>query len=317
MPKRIFATAWCMLIAAFLSLPTVNAQTLAPNAVSDAEPVRIVPGQVAVLDPTDGFLATPGTPLRVVWTWVSRPPVSVAALASTTSLRPSFTPEVAGRYVARATFFAKTDTAGTSPLHVVDVVADTGNLPPVATIRARTMPGGAVPLRLDGTGSTDADRLTYQWSVVTAPPGGNATFSNAAVPMPTLSLTGDGVFTVGLRVQDTQGQLSGSARFIVKFFGGTQSLAPVASLRFDALAATAAQAVRVEPWASTGTDTFALVPVTGLAFVPSGGSTTMSSPGANTRGFTPVAGDYLVALAVQDNLFDARTQMLVAANGTL
>ena len=144
----------------FLSLSTNPA--LSQTSQLAIPPVQVTVGNAAVLDPTDGFKSTAYVALRVEWSWEQRPPLSVADFVDATALRASFTPDIDGTYVALARFYNVADSAGATVLHEVRVVAGTANLPPVARIRGRSIPGSTGPFGLDATGSLDVngDALT-------------------------------------------------------------------------------------------------------------------------------------------------------------
>ncbi|MEO8531931.1 MAG: hypothetical protein ABI459_11940, partial [Deltaproteobacteria bacterium] len=89
-------------------------------------------GSPVTLDTTTRLDIDPATPLRLEWTWFTRPATSVATFSTTTALRPIVTPDVAGRYVAKLSLFAASSPAGAAALHSVTVEFGTVNLKPVA-----------------------------------------------------------------------------------------------------------------------------------------------------------------------------------------
>jgi RHS repeat-associated protein len=201
----------------------------------------------------------------------------------------------------------------------VRVVAGTDNLPPVAGIRTRAVPGGALPLRMDATASydVDGDRLSYLWTVESVPAGGSASFSDASAPMPDLSLTGSGQFTIGLRVQDAEGLSSETALYQV-LMTPAREVAPVASFRFDQLSGAVGETLAFEPFGSTDQDGSALTAEAGIVFAPAGQPLGLQQGEAGSYRFTPgAAGDYLASVAVGDGSFVAYDQLLLAADGNV
>lgn len=184
------------LISTFLFLFMLSSTSAlrAQGVEGYATPKSVVVGDSALLDPTDGLSNWVSDSLRVEWDWVSRPDLSVADLHDATRLRASFTPDVAGRYVARAQFFDANAALSTDPLHVVLVEASTGNSRPMARITSRATPQQTYPLQLDGTRSfdIDGDVLSYGWSVSGQESGLTGSFSDATDPMPVLSVRGCG-----------------------------------------------------------------------------------------------------------------------------
>ena len=203
--------------ASFLTIST----PLQAHADGQALPVAASLGEAVVLDPTDGIDWSTGQALIPSWSWETRPGTSVADFSDTSALRPSFTPDVSGSWVARLDLF---DAADPSVL-VTSVLLDisTENTAPVAQITARGVSGGASPLTLDGTASYDieGDPLSYAWTLVSAPSGHAATFSAADAPLTEFDYDVAGSYVVGLTVQDAAGLSSDVATFQIDVAGAS------------------------------------------------------------------------------------------------
>ncbi|MGB3316829.1 MAG: FG-GAP-like repeat-containing protein, partial [Albidovulum sp.] len=200
-----------------------------PSLANDtATPVAASVGTAVRLDPTDGLKAVAGEHLQPQWSWTQRPGLSVADFSAADVLRPTFTPDIAGTYVATVSFFDADNPANTAPLHVVDIEVGTGNLTPVARIGGRGAPGGSSPILLDGAGSfdVDGDGLTYHWSVIDMPSGSDAGFADATAPMTGFMMDAEGLYRVGLSVQDDSGAVSSVVTYEISYLpdsGSTDS----------------------------------------------------------------------------------------------
>ena len=288
-----------------------------------ATPVVAQVGDVVRLDPSDGFIDWVSQEVRVEWDWVSRPDLSVADLQDVTQLRAGFTPDVPGRYVARAQFFDVSDTSSIAPLHVVLVEASTGNSRPVARITARATPQDTYPLQLDGTRSfdIDGDALSYSWSVSGQGAGQSGSFSDATSPMPVLTVSAAGFYTVSLSVTDAQGETSPVAEMVVEAIAGwggavdKMHLASEASLRFEQLRAPElGEDIALDPYATTHVNgTYQSVQMV-LATRPQGSVAKLEHIGDAAFSVAPdLDGDYLVSLRTADWKVGSATQLLISA----
>lgn len=169
---------------------TINAsaQNLAPVANAGADQsVSLKSGTTltVTLDGTSSFDPNPGDRITFQWALVSQPPGSSLSLSNPTTSKPTFSPTVAGSYVAS---LVVTDDKQLSSAHdtvTVDVSAD--NAAPVANAGPNQTVVVNKTAQLDGRGSSDSDRdlLSYQWTLVSSPPGSALT----AIPGSTLERT--------------------------------------------------------------------------------------------------------------------------------
>jgi RHS repeat-associated protein len=143
-----------------------------------------------------------GDPLSFSWSLVTTPSGSAAMLSDLTALSPKFVADLEGVYTASLTV---SDGIATSVADTVDVTVLT-NLPPVADAG---LDQGAVvgdTILLDGSGSSDpdGDPLSYVWSLIQQPIGGNAAIVNPTDPIATFDLDVAGTYVAQLTVSDGQ-----------------------------------------------------------------------------------------------------------------
>jgi hypothetical protein len=317
-----------------LTDPTVTATATAnicqncPQApIADAgAPQSVAPGQNATLDGSASY--DPNTPplaLTYSWTLVSAPSgsaVTSASIAGANSAKASFTPDVTGAYlfqltVSNGTFSASanvtiTATGGTGP------PTGGGSLPPVAVAgKNRNVANGKYFL-LDGSASYDpgANRLTYQWSVQSAPGGSIAALSSSDVPAPAFRPDVAGAYMLQLIVNN--GGLSSAPSTVTITSVAAGNIAPNANAG-NSLNALVGTAVTLDGSASYDPDN-GPKPVTyswRFTQVPAGSAVAgaLTASGA-TATFTPdVAGAYTVTLTVSDGAATGTDTIVVTAAG--
>jgi hypothetical protein len=90
----------------------------------------------------------------------------------------------------------------------VNITVATYNSAPVANAGTNQfiVAGPSAVVTLDGSGSSDADGdpLTYAWSFTAKPAGSTATFSSVTATAPAFTADKEGVYTIGLVVNDGQ-----------------------------------------------------------------------------------------------------------------
>jgi hypothetical protein len=159
----------------------------------------------ATLTTLDGTASTDADldGLSYTWSLISKPSSSNAALSSTTSPKPTFTPDVAGTYVAS---LVVSDGKDRSPTAVVTVIASASNSAPVANAGSAQSVSTAAVVTLNGTGSTDAngDTLTYRWTLTSKPTSSTAALSSATVASPTFTADLAGSYVASLVVNDSK-----------------------------------------------------------------------------------------------------------------
>ena len=118
------------------------------NAGSDR---AVLVGSLVTLDGSASVSGTTGL-ITYQWTLTSKPAGSTASLEKATTVRPTFTPDVSGDYIAQ---LVVDDNGFLSKADRVTLSADTGNLPPLADAGPdrSVLPGTVVTM--DGGGSRD------------------------------------------------------------------------------------------------------------------------------------------------------------------
>ncbi|MCX7293633.1 PKD domain-containing protein [Janthinobacterium sp.] len=169
--------------------------------VAQAGPAQsVVVGSVVTLDASTSSDAN-GDALTYKWVMSSKPVTSAAALDSLFAVKPTFTADVVGTYVAT---LLVSDGKISSELSSVTVTVSVANAPPVAHAgRAMTVVTG-MGIMLDGSASSDAngDSLTYQWSLVSKPAGSTAQLLDANSARPYLIADVPGAYEASLVVND-------------------------------------------------------------------------------------------------------------------
>lgn len=140
-----------------------------------------------------------GDPLTYTWSLISRPPGSAVVLTRAVAVNPTFTPDVAGTYVAS---LVVNDGKASSSASTVMVTAMVGNATPIANAGVeQTVIIGTV-VTLDGSASYDVnlDRLTFAWTLTSKPVGSASvlTADNAVNPSVTVDIAGTYVATLAV-----------------------------------------------------------------------------------------------------------------------
>jgi hypothetical protein len=164
------------------------------------------PGRAITLDGTASRDPN-NTAVTYSWRIVEQPPGSRPTLTNATSARPTFTADLAGRYVIA---LVCSDGSLTSTVDQVVIIVAAGNLPPVANAGPdQTVTAGQL-VTLDGRDSSDpnGDPLMYSWCVRGRPQGSTATLNGANTARPTFTPDVAGSYVFCLTVNDGQ---SGSA----------------------------------------------------------------------------------------------------------
>jgi hypothetical protein len=146
-----------------------------------------------------------GDSLTYLWSFTSKPVGSTSILSNTSSVNPSFVPNIAGSYVLN---LIVNDGRVSSAASTVTIAAAAANVAPVSN--AGTAQNAVVDstVALSGGASSDAngDTLAYTWGFTSKPSGSTATLSNVAIVSPTFVPDLAGSYVLNLVVSD--GQLS-------------------------------------------------------------------------------------------------------------
>jgi hypothetical protein len=206
-----------------------TASNLPPEA-NAAENLSVVTGSRIILDGSSSY--DPDSDLITYhWTKLSAPTGSLEiSTFDETAIKPSFTPEIAGRYQ----FALKVnDGELESASDIVEITVSTGNAPPIANSGRDTHVDIGELTTLDGTDSSDAnnDSLSYNWSITSTPTSSSvSSLSGATTANPTFTPDVSGSYTFSLQVND--GEFS-SAADAVTITATSTNLPPIANAGID------------------------------------------------------------------------------------
>ncbi len=275
----------------------------APPVANAGPDQKVIPGTLVKVD---GIASSDvdGDPLTYKWT-LAKPPGSTAALSSTTVRAPTFTADLAGKYVAK---LVVNDGQVNS---VVDAMAVFANTPPVANAGPdqKVLPGALVAL--NGSASSDAEGspLTYKWTLTVVPPGSTAVLSNPASATPTFTADLAGKYVAKLVVKD------GNLNSVVDAMAVTANTKPLANAGPDQ-SVTPGALVALSGSASSDADGNPLTYKWSFTSVPAGSTAVLANPTSSAPSFTAdLTGSYLVKLIVNDGKVNsAPDTVTVSAN---
>ena len=191
---------------------TITAVTGNVAPVANAGPDRnAAPNGTITLDGTASRDPN-NTTITYSWRIVEQPPGSHPTLTNATSATPTFTADVAGRYVLA---LICSDGSLTSVVDQVVIIVATGNLPPVANAGPDQTVTAGQQVTLNGSGSSDpnGDPLTLSWCLKGRPEGSTATLSGANTARPTFTPDIGGSYVFCLTVND--GKLGSASDSVV------------------------------------------------------------------------------------------------------
>jgi hypothetical protein len=193
-----------------------------------------------------------------------------------------------------------------TPDAITITVSDANNAPVAAAGADQYVLVSAV-VTLDGTGSTDSDKLdtvTYKWTL-NKPSGSSATLSSETASKPTFTADVAGVFVASLVVND--GKASSANQSLTRVTASTTANSPpVANAGSDASVTTATSVSLTGTGTDANSDTlyyrWYLVskPTSSIATV-----TTVSSTTATISVTPDVVGVYVVVLIINDGKVDS------------
>ncbi|MCB1967469.1 MAG: hypothetical protein KDI64_15935, partial [Candidatus Accumulibacter sp.] len=181
---------------------TVTISTANSRPVADAGPPQnVAAGTRVQLDGSASHDAD-GDALVFAWSLTTVPLGSNAVLSAASAVKPSFTPDIAGTYVAQ--LIVNDGQLDSLPVTVV-ITVSAANRKPLAVAEAipGTAPVGSTVL-LKGTGSSDpdSDPLTWAWSIVQRPGGSVAGIVSPSVAQTSFVPDVAGSYTIQLVVND-------------------------------------------------------------------------------------------------------------------
>jgi len=138
-------------------------------------------------------------PLTFDWSILSAPTGSTASLTGADTVSPTLTPDAKGVYEIE--LVVNDGEVDSAPDTMVVTVL---NRPPVADAGDNQETVLDTPVTLDGSGSSDpdSDPLTFDWSILSSPPGSTASLAGADTVSPTLTPDARGDYVIELVVND-------------------------------------------------------------------------------------------------------------------
>jgi hypothetical protein len=200
---------------------TVALDTSSAPPVANAGPNQKVAASSIVQLDGSASTDTSGTLLTYQWKIAAMPTGSQAVLSNPASVRPIFTADLPGTYVAQLTVFD-----GTNSSSPAQVTISTGKIPPTAQAGPDQHVSVGASVTLSGSSSTDPNGLTlsYAWSLLTVPTGSKAALTGAGTAAPSFTADVAGDYVAQLIVSDSAYK-SGPATVLIS----TGDLPPVAN----------------------------------------------------------------------------------------
>jgi YVTN family beta-propeller protein len=194
------------------------------SPIADAGPDQTIHvGTLATLDGSGSSDHDGHNPLSFLWTLVSPPVGSTAALDDPTTVMPAFTPDVLGNYKIE---LVVTDSLGATS-EPDQVLISTYNTAPVADagLDQAIIELGSV-IQLDGTQSfdEDGDTISYTWAITSKPMASTASLDDITSFYPTFVADVHGDYVITLVVTDEFGAVSDVDTVTISF----ENVRPVA-----------------------------------------------------------------------------------------
>ena len=273
---------------------TASAANVAPVANTGA--FQSVSTGLVTLDGSGSTDANNDT-LTYKWVLVGRPIGSAAVLSSTTSVKPTFTADSVGVYVAS---LMVSDGKLSSDTAITTVTVSAANVVPMANAGAYQNAVAGNTVTLDGSASSDAngDTLTYKWVMISRPLTSAAALSSDTAMRPTFLADRAGTYVFSLQVSDSK--LSSPLSYVT-ISAGAANVAPVANAGVAQTVARGAT-VTLDGSASSDANGDTLIYTWTMTFRPTNSAANL---GTGTNLVRPtftadVAGVYVLTLMVND-----------------
>ena len=290
---------------------TVTAATANVAPVANAGTVQSVSLGTVTLDGS-GSTDANGDTLTYSWTLLAKPIGSAAALADSTSAKPTFTADLVGVYVASLVVF---DGKLYSEIKTVPVTVSVANSAPVANAGSFQNVVTGLPVSVSGAGSTDVngDVLTYKWVMVSKPVDSTAVLANATTIAPSFTADKNGTYVLSLQVND--GKVDSSNISYITVTAGAANVAPVANAGVAQTVARNAT-VTLDGSGSTDANKDTLIYRWVLTYRPTNSTAVLTNANAEKPTFVAdQAGVYVATLVVSDGRLDS-TQVTIAVTAT-
>jgi len=140
-------------------------------------------------------------PLSFQWMLVSKPTASNVVILNSTSVNPTFTPDVDGTYVLS---LIVSDDTFSSAQSTITLIAQSPNEPPIAVAGTNQEVDTLTLVTLDGGASSDLEGadLSFTWVLSSKPTGSNVSLNNAMSVNPSFTPDLIGTYKIELTVND-------------------------------------------------------------------------------------------------------------------
>ena len=245
-----------------------------------------------------------GNPLTFSWTILSKPAGSAAILVNPTSVTPTFTVDRVGDYIVQ--LIVNDGAVNSAP---DTVLITTNNVAPVANAGPDlgNISFGTI-VTLSGSASTDADRdpLTYNWTLLSKPPGSGAVLTGANTVSPSFTVDRAGDYVVRLTVND--GTVSSASDSVIVSSG---NVAPVADAGPDQGGKAPGALITLNGSASSDANGDPLTYSWSLS-KPAGSAAVLLNPTSVSPTFIlDLPGDYVVELIVNDGTVNSTPDSVI------
>ena len=274
-----------------ITAATANAAPVANAGVAQS----LVSGSLVTLDGSASSDAN-GDALTYAWNLTAKPAGSAAILASASSVKPTFTADMAGTYAAT---LIVNDGKANSASSTVTITVSLANAAPVANAGPNQNIVAGSMATLDGSASSDAngDTLTYAWALTSKPAGSSATLASPNSANPSFMADIAGTYVTTLVVND--GKINSSSS-TVTITASVANAAPVANAGV-AQSVMSGSLVTLDGGASSDANGDALTYAWSLTAKPASSAATLASTSSMKPTFTAdVAGTYAATLIVSD-----------------
>ena len=243
-----------------------------------------------------------GDAITFKWFLTQKPAGSLAELSSVTEPNPTFTADVAGIYKVS---LIVNDGKLSSTADPISITVSAANSVPVAAAGADQYVLVSAQVTLDGSGSTDADKLdtlSYKWTL-NKPVGSTASLSSATAQKPTFTADTEGVYVASLVVNDSKSDSLNQS--LTRITASTVANSPPVANAGTAQTVTTTATVTLAG-SATDANSDTLTYKWYLVTKPTGSSASLSLSTTTAPTFTPdQVGIYVVVLIANDGKVDS------------
>lgn len=312
-------TRWMnWLLVVLVSVPVLAggcADEIVPPTADAGAGAEAAVGETVTLDASASSDAQ-DLALSYQWSFRDIPAGSEATFNDATLVRPSFTADTPGTYVAE--LIVSNGVLASEPAQVQITVSDCGsNAPVVSEITSSPAePGVGTPIALsaivadadnaDGCGMAQA--LTYHWKLVSVPASSQVEIAHPEIESPALIPDAAGTYVVELVVSDATGRASAPAQATIEVSECGAAAPTLASLAADPAQPHTGQPARLSVEASDPDNADGCAAGQSLSYawniaeLPAGSQAQLNSATAASPSFTPdVPGEYLLEVQVTDS----------------